>query len=256
MQSIDLQTHKNTLHKIFSLHDKRDLTIDCVLEGTMCNVIADDQTSPSVFLIQNGSFYILGGAYFHENADELLTLIPLGATVISSPLSWTSKLLQQKNITLQEYERYSFCHANISLDQLGLIIDSKPSQLTITKIDATFASRISQEKTFQYHFQNFKSESDFLNIGIGYVAIIKGEIIGMASSALVCSKGFEISIMILAEFRGKKFGKTLAAYLVRAILMQHKIPHWDAANKTSLNLAKQLGYEFKEKYIAYRIVEA
>lgn len=255
MHNLNLQLNKNTLQQVFSLHDKRDLTIDCVLEGTMCNVTVDCHTSPEVFLIQNGPFYILGGDSNNPKAESLLDIIPCGAVILPSPLDWIAKLEKKSNVTLQKHERFSLNHENISIAHLDEIITSKPSQLTVKRIDASLACEISQDENFKYHFQNFKSESDFLNRGLGYVAIKGGLIVGVASSALVCSRGYEISIMVLPENRGKHFGKVLAAYLVREILSRNKIAHWDAANNISLNLAKQLGYDFKDKYHVHSVTK-
>ena len=258
MQNINIQVNKETLHHVFSEHDKRDFTIDCILEGTMCTVKADCPTSPKVFLIQNGPFYILGGETKKSSADNLLDTIPCGAIILPSPTDWMIKLENKSELSLQRIDRFSLNHKNISIANLDGIIIAKPTQLTVEKIDASLCHKISKDDDFNYHFQNYKSESDFLNRGLGYVAMIEGAmiegaIIGVASSALVCSSGYEISVMILPEFRGKHFGKVLAACLVRDILKRNKVPHWDAGNKESLNLATQLGYDFTAKYSAYKV---
>ena len=228
----------------------------CVLEGTMCNVISDSQISPAVFLIQNGPFYILGGDSESARSENIVNMIPNGATVLPSPKDWISILEKQSDITLEQYDRYSLGHENISIDHLDNIIFSTPNQLEINEIDIALASDISKNESFKYHFQNFKSESDFLNRGIGFVAVYDGSIIGVASSALVCSRGYEISIMVLPQFRGKSFGKVLAANLVKSILDRNKVPHWDSANEISLKLAIQLGYEFKEKYQVHKVIKS
>jgi GNAT superfamily N-acetyltransferase len=253
MHHLNLETSKVALKQVFSLHSRKDLTIDCILEGTMCNVTADCQISPAVFLIQNGPFHILGGDPNHSKAEEILSLIPDGSTILPSPPEWISKLNKYEDITLQKYDRFSLDHNNISVNYLNEIIARDSNQLNVKRIEKSLASDIYQHEDFQYHFQNFKSESDFLNRGLGYVVLFEGLIIGVASSALVCSSGYEINIMVLPEYRGKSLGKLLAANLVRSILTSCKIPHWDAANKISLNLAEQLGYDFKGKYLAYRV---
>ena len=120
-------------------------------------------------------------------------------------------------------------------------------------MDASLVDEVAQNLQFKYHLQNFNSTNDFLNQGLGYVALRHNVIIGMASSALVSSRGYEINIMVLPEFRGQSLGKLLAAYLVKAMLKRNKIPHWDAGNKVSLNIAQQLGYDFKERYSAYKV---
>jgi GNAT superfamily N-acetyltransferase len=256
VQNLNLDTNKETLKQAFSLHLKKDFTIDCILEGTMCNVKADCQISPAIFLIQNGPFYILGGNPNHPKSKEMLDLIPNGSTILPSPPEWISKLEKQQNITLHKYDRFSLDHNNISVTHLNKIIATNPNQLNIKKIDESLASDIYKSENFQYHFQNFTSETDFLNRGLGYVALFDGLIIGVASSALVCSSGYEINIMVLPEYRGKSLGKLLAANLVKSILINCKVPHWDAANEISLNLAEQLGYDFKDKYQAYRVIRS
>lgn len=221
----------------------------------MCKVISDCKTSPAIFLIQNGSFYILGGDSENSQSENIVNMIPNGATILPSPMCWISILEKQPNITLQPYERYSLNHENISIAHLDKIIFSKPNELEIDAVDVTLAADISKDEKFNYHFQNFKSESDFLNRGVGFVARYDGAIVGVASSALVCSRGYEISIMVLPEFRGQSFGKILAANLVRSILSRNKVPHWDSANEISLNLAQQLGYEFKGKYQVHKVIK-
>ena len=253
MLKINLHTHKDTLKKALALHDRKDLTIDCVLEGTMCNVYANSLKSPEVFLIKNGPFHILAGDHTHDSATNLLATIADDATILPSPPEWIAALNNQKNIILQKYNRYCLDHSNISVAHLNKVIDSISNQYNISRIDAALAADISHNEQFKYHFQNFNSASDFLQRGLGYAVVNNGLIIGIASSALVCNKGFEINIMLLPQFRGMSLGKLLAAYLVREIISRNKIPHWDAANEISLNLAKQLGYDFIEKYHAYRV---
>lgn len=253
MYKLDVDLHKIAIEKAFNLHDKKDLSIDCVLEGSMCTLFADCLISPAVFLIQNGPFHILAGDSSHTNAEKLFAMIPDGATILPSPIEWMRKLANQANIRLQAYERYSLDHENISITQLSSIIGSASPQFEIKIVDASLVDEVAQNLQFKYHLQNFNSTTDFLNQGLGYVALRHNVIIGMASSALVSSRGYEINIMILPEFRGQSLGKLLAAYLVKAMLKRNKIPHWDAGNKVSLNIAQQLGYDFKERYSAYKV---
>lgn len=253
MKKLNTQEHNSALKKAFSMHEKKDFTIDCVLEGTMCNVMADCQKSPNVFLIQNGPFHLLAGDAEHAKATKLIELIPCGSTILPSPASWIRKLKNQPRTHMHQYSRYSLAHNNISMEHIDNILVSNNQVSTIKRIDASLAKQINESHHFNYHLQNFHSEADFLARGLGYVALNKGSIIGVASSALVCAKGIEINIMLLPNYRGLSLGKKLAASLIKASLSDNKIPHWDAANEVSLNLAKSLGYDFVGKYHAYRI---
>ena len=253
MQNLNLQANKEALKHVFSYYEKRDLTIDCILEGTMCSVTVDNEQSPSVFLIQNGSLCILGGDTDTTSADHLLDTIPNGAIILPSPTSWIQKLENSSEFSLQKIDRFSLNHRNISIANLDVMTLCKPSGLTVKRIDPTMAKAISEDQDFKEHFQNYESSADFLRRGLGYVAIMEDAIVGVASSALVCSTGYEINIKVLPEFRGRGFSKVLGAHLIREVLKRDKIPHWDATNKISLNLATQLGYDFTAKYNAYEV---
>ncbi|PKG80663.1 hypothetical protein CXF85_21320 [Colwellia sp. 75C3] len=253
MHCLNLIEYRETLKKAFYLHDKRDLTIDCVLEGTMCHVITDCLDSPAVFLIKNGPFHILGGDPQHPNAAKIVASITCGSSIISTPIKWISLVEEHLALSLEKYSRYSLDHKNISTAHLNEIIRSNAGIHKIQKIDVNLANKIYLDSNFKYHFQNFTSDSDFLNRGVGYAVMAEEQIIAVASSALVCDRGFEINIMILPKYRGYSLGKLLAANLVNEILRLKKVPHWDAANEISLNLATQLGYDFIEKHQAYRV---
>jgi hypothetical protein len=56
--NLNLTAHHKRLKRAFSFHEIKDLSIDCVLEGTMCNVISDCDISPAVFAIHNGPMFL------------------------------------------------------------------------------------------------------------------------------------------------------------------------------------------------------
>lgn len=255
MHTLDLSHYQAVLHKTFSDYPRRDFSIQCILEGTMCQVISDHLTHPDVFLIKNGSFNILGGNPNNANSNSIINSIPTGTTIHSTPEPWIRKIKSQANLTLQTYHRYSFDHASVSIRKLDNILVNTPSSLTLKAIDTDLATRIGGHERFAYHFQNYHSQADFLNKGLGFVALYKDTIVGVVSSALVCSSGYETSIMVLPEYRGKSIGKLLAASFIRAALLNNKVPHWDAANEVSLNLATTLGYTLIGKYPAQKLIK-
>ncbi len=255
MYLLDLKKHKQILKDTFSTYHKTDFTIDCILAGNMCCVYADCREKPSVFLIKNGPFYILGGDPYHKNAQQILEQLPHGANILPSPEAWITKLKESKQLSLKTCERFILDHTSLSIDKLNEFINYKNDHYSVEKINHKIAQLIENSDQFNYHLQNFNSIDDFLKCGTGYAVQHNSAVIAVASSALVCQKGIEINIMVLPQYRNKALALRLAAHLIKDTLINENIPHWDAANNTSKNLAQKLGYTFIKKYDAFKIIK-
>ena len=255
MQKLNIKTHAVLLASIFSKHQKVDFTLDCILETTMGNVYVDDLISPQVFLVKNGPFYILAGDAQDKHLSLVVGNIVDGATILPSPAVWIKQLENLNHLKLTPYQRFAFDHQSIKIVQLDKIISTKTNGYRIKIIDKVLAKAISASREFSYHLQNFVDVDNFLQRGIGFVVQTSNcnKIVAVASSALVCSRGIEINIMVLPEYRKKQLAKQVAAHLVKAVLQQGKVPHWDAANEISAQLALSLGYQAIGSYQAYRV---
>jgi GNAT superfamily N-acetyltransferase len=250
---LNKSTHHQAIKQAYLTHQKVDFTIDCAVEATMGNVFADDEINPTAFVIQNGPFYIFSGEPKTEFIKQVVKNMPQQATILPGPKAWLACLSNIPTVTLKPYKRFSFDHQSISMDYLDGIIKTSSSEYPIVKINQDIAVKLSKNKDFQYQLKGFSSVNDFIHRGMGYVIMDHGDIIGVASSALVCSKGIEISIMVLSEYRGKSLAKKLAAHLIKEVLSDDKIPRWDAAHEISAKLAQSLGYTLLGEYQAYRI---
>ena len=258
MQPLNIATYHPLLVDVFTKHPKVDFTLDCILEGTMGNVYVDELISPNVFLVKNGPFYILAGNAQHKNCELIINRIADGATILPSPQCWINNLEASSATKLMPYQRFSFDHRAIKIAQLDKIITTKRNNYYVEKINKKLEKAILTSDDFSYHLQNFSDINDFLQRGIGFVALAKNSntIVAVASSALVCSKGIEINIMVLPAHRKKRLAKQVAAHLVKAVLAQGKVPHWDAANEISAQLALSLGYQSAGSYQAHRVVKS
>jgi GNAT superfamily N-acetyltransferase len=88
----------------------------------------------------------------------------------------------------------------------------------------------------------FDSPEDFVQRGGGLCSILSGVVVGAAYASLVCSKGIEVSIVVLPEFRRRGIATALACCLLKQCIGRSVTPHWDAANHESCRLAEKLGY--------------
>ncbi len=80
------------------------------------------------------------------------------------------------------------------------------------------------------------------------------EVMGVAYSSLVCSKGIEVSIYVEEKCRRQGVAAALGSKLLLECIGHNMTPNWDAANPESFKLAKKLGYVFTEAYDAYYYV--
>jgi len=105
-----------------------------------------------------------------------------------------------------------------------------------------------------YMVGNFVDYNDFRAHGLGFV--IKNEegiIISGASSFIRYNDGYEIEIGTLKDYRRQGFATIIAAKFILTVLKEGKVPHWDAANTQSKDLALKLGYTLHHKYTVYEL---
>ncbi len=99
----------------------------------------------------------------------------------------------------------------------------------------------------------FDSIDDFIDRGVGYAILNKGQVVSAATSFSIFDDGIEIEIASHPEHRRKGLAKIVASALILDCLDREKYPSWDGANVESVELAKKLGYTFKEPYDTYFI---
>ena len=151
---------------------------------------------------------------------------------------------------LISFDRYSFSTACLSMEHLEKLCQGSKFSKDVKQMDASLIARVWGQDHF-IDVSDFESPADFIGRGIGYCVEKSGKIIGAAYSSLVCSKGIEISIFVLDDYRRQGIATTLAAHLVKWCLENNMEPHWDAANPESCKLAAKLGYIPTGKYQAY-----
>lgn len=101
----------------------------------------------------------------------------------------------------------------------------------------------------------YKDYAAYKELGLGVVALRKGEVVAGASSYSVYNKGIEIEIDTREDHRRKGLAYACGAKLILECLERGIYPSWDAQNKWSVALAEKLGYHFSHEYAAYEVTE-
>lgn len=143
-------------------------------------------------------------------------------------------------------KRYSLKkNPKFDLDKLNSYINEFANKYEIKPIDKILAERIKRENLINIT-ENYEKE------GIGYCCINQNKIIGICSSNIIYEDGIEVNIKVDDNYRQLGIATALSSKLILACLEKNKTISWDAANLTSLKLAKKLGFEFDSEYDIYK----
>ena len=253
------------LDRAASLFDGWEETmIWAVLEGRMgqlwvCAEEADPaacaDAMPAAACCQNGDFLFFTGDAATEQALQLVQGVRtlLGESFgIATPQNeqWSQRIIQVFGDRAKAGERYAIrkepgCFRREHLQQLAAVL---PRTMQMLPIDAALYHRIMESNWARDFCSQFGSAEQFVEEGLGYVALLDGEIVGGASSYIRYNNGIEIQVETHPDHRRKGVATACSARLILACMDRGLYPSWDAANRTSVHLAEKLGYREKGAY--------
>ena len=256
MQKISLtKANRIRLARAFRNSKRVDLSIDCVIEGQMGRAYAHDPANPAAFRIEVGPFSYFAGNPRSPGGREMIKSLPPYTLLMPSPREWVEVAKEIHGDKLAESTRYSFSSANLSVEHLRSLLSGSPFKTEIRCMDAAVAARIFSDPGGIADISHFDSAEDFVERGVGYYLMARNTMAGVAYSSLVCSRGIEVSIVVLPEHRRKGIATALACVLLQYCLENGMDPNWDAADPESCILAEKLGYIPTESYTEYYIRE-
>jgi RimJ/RimL family protein N-acetyltransferase len=232
-----------------------DLTVECVLDETMCSAQVDDPNNPKSLCIQMQVFWYFAGDPCTEWARKKIAQIPTYDFIMPSAAGWLEEIGKLYAERLQPYTRFSFSAESLSRDHLAALWDASPHKGMIRELDAESIEKLTSSEDNAFGIEAFASVEDFLNRGFGFVAKRNEQVVGHAYSTLLSRKGMEVSIWVAERQRQRGMATALASRLLLESLDRGLEPHWDAANSESVKLAKKLGYNFSGTYDAYYLVQ-
>ena len=246
--------NKDKVFAIFSEYQRIDLSVDSTIEGSSGKIFVNNLHEPTIYFLKSGPFYFIKGNSEDEDAIPMLKQIPLNSNIMAASEKWIEKLKELHGNNLVSCPRFILSSENLRSSQIQNIIELSSIKEKVKRITLEIAKEIYLDKNHSFHLINFKSPEDFFQRGIGFYYKEENKFIGIASSALVCSKGIEMNIMVIPEYRRKNIAKTLSCYLIKYCLENKIVPHWNAGSVISLKLAESLNYKLVEKYITYNIM--
>lgn len=225
------------------------------LQGHMGTAWVDNLENPTVAQITVGIFVFYAGNPNTKEAEELLYNLPEFPLVIVDSDEWKNRIETVHNGAIEKFKRYRFEKNSEHFDTTHLLnlSSSLPNGYEIKKIDKNIANAPSFHELSEDFVSQFDSIDDFVNRGVGYAILHDGKIVSAATSFSIYDSGIEIEIATHPQYRRKGLASITASALILDCLNNGKYPSWDGANSESVELAKKLGYIFKEPYDTYFI---
>lgn len=216
----------------------------------MGQAFVDDLAQPTIYHVVIGPFHYFAGSSDTPQAQAMMADFPAYNLLMPSAPGWAKLARQQFGAALQTNTRHSFSSDSLSADHLNQLLNDGSFQGKVVAIDAAVASQLSATSQLYFDLADFDSAEDFAARGLGFMALVEEQPVGIAYSSLVCSQGIEISIFVDDAYRQQGVATALGANLLLTSLQRGLHPNWDAANPESVKLAEKLGYHSIGSYEA------
>jgi len=217
------------------------------LEGSMGCIWAVSE-QPKAALCENGDFLFLAGASDEPETGMLLECWrrEKGRFEILTPRDAACGALIERIFgpDAKAGERCAFQKGDENFDdgKLQGFIDAVPKDIRIVPFDSTLYHQALEQDWSRDFVSQFRDADDYLNRGLGFAAVHRGELVGGASSYTCYSKGIEIQVETRSDWQRKGIASACCAALILTCLKRGLYPSWDAANPASAALAGKLGY--------------
>ncbi len=239
------------LARAFSNHQRVDFSIDCVVEGQMGKAFVDDVSNPTAHRITIGPFWYFAGDASSAGGREMMREFPRYNLLMPSTSGWVDLAKEIFGEHLKGFTRYSFSASNLSVEHLINCLKETGYQDRVVSIDAGSASRMAAQPDGFFDLSDFDGADDFVERGLGFTMSDGENVMGVAYSSLVCSKGIEVSVFVDEPYRQRGVATALSSRLLLECLGMNLRPNWDAANPESCKLAERLGFAPTGSYVSY-----
>lgn len=222
--------------------------LDWVLKERIGEIWVDNVENTKVALLTTKSISYIVGDIKSEAFSELLEKIPTPNGIIYPNSDWKEALKKKLHPKLSFMTR-----ANLSSDSLDIehvkSLKRTPEGFELQEIDK---ETVEQNKEKVIHtigqLAGYDTVQSYIKNGIGFCIKHNRKVVSAAYSAHPFEREFEIDVWTEDEYRRKGLATAACAALIEYSLENGLIPHWDAQDERSVNLALKLGYSNPERY--------
>lgn len=244
---------RTTILPYFGDHTKLDLAINAFIVEGWGKVFVDSIHDPKILLLQYSYFNFLSGNPNNDHLEELLSYIPRHKIIILSSEEWVKALKKHFGFRFVEIKnsRWKFSSNDLKITHISKLAENTSTGFILEKINESNLGLFAGELIGAI-LGLFGSKELFLKKGFGYCLRDGSTIVCAAITAHPPFKNaFEIQVNTDKEYRKKGLATIVCATLIKYSLENGFIPHWDADNKPSVNLALKLGYTNPVQYGYY-----
>jgi GNAT acetyltransferase len=253
------------------LHEKSLLEAKAVIDGKHPGrLFVDDVNAPAsgvVWLGSNNGFIFVGkedNEGFNVEIKEFFNTViktdyeKVGYTVfeaIGYHSKWNETIIKvfRENAVGYNQKVYELQKKHYRKDK-DPVIEPGYEVMKVTK--DTFNAPYENIDFLQSKILGFWSSFDqFLNEGVGYIAVFDEQIVSICFSGVVAGDVHGIDIETLAHHQGKKLALKVAHSFVKDCLENQITPYWDCmeSNKPSVSVAENIGFKNTFNYIWYKV---
>jgi hypothetical protein len=228
-----------------------DSILDAIIHGYHGKIYTDNIQSPQFVMAIFADIIYLSGDVSDALLELIINEIPLYGEIHCNN-TWV-KRLESKGLKLKSFTRYAMNHEKIKPLEIKKLMANKDSSVKVTKIDEAIYHALLSQSWSKSLVENFENFNDFNHHAFGYVVKKNDLIVSGTSSFARYNDGLEIEIVTHEDYRNNGYATLSAAYFIHACLESSLVPHWDAANLKSKQLALKLGYTLSRSYEVYEV---
>lgn len=247
-QRLILLQNADELSRAAALFDGwQETLIWSALEGVMGRIWTV-RSHPQAALCENADFLFLAGDPALPETRELLEAWreeKRQYVILTPRTSAASQLIESVfGSRASRCERFAFQKGGESFDRekLKRMTECLPPQAELRPIDRELYHQALQSDWSRDFISQFLNAEDYLSRGLGFAAVVGGDMVGGASSYTCYSKGIEVQVETRADWQRRGIASACCAKLILTCLERGLYPSWDAANAQSAALAQKLGY--------------
>ncbi|HFI0501183.1 TPA: GNAT family N-acetyltransferase [Streptococcus suis] len=222
------------------------------LEGTMGQVYVDDSQSPQSALALYGRQSFFGFLAGKPNLDLLKMCEGKDIILVPQTQAWSDLIEGIYGDRIRAFTRYATKKDTaFDLGYLQSLVENLSADFELYPIHSELYQTCLQEEWSRDLVGNYADVAQFLELGLGYVIVHKGQVVSGASSYASYSGGIEIEVDTRKDYRRMGLAAVCVAKLILVCLKRGLYPSWDAHTLTSLKLAEKMGYQLDKPYQAF-----
>lgn len=247
--------------EMFQIQDyyqnSNDSCIISALQGYMGRAFVENIKDRAMSMIVQGDFVFPSGdetRFDPEIADQMLKGLEFldnfaELLIVPQNKAWHEFLLSKSDMkVIKRYSLHKIKLEEFDLNNLKELAGQLPVEYHFARMDEAIATQALSSNWSSDFVSNFESAKDFVQRGIGIAIMKENELVCGATSYTVYNQGIEVEIATKPEYCKQGLATMCGARLVIECIKESRQVNWDAANLTSVKIAKKLGYTFQGEY--------